>query len=167
MINPIKAILEHLDKGHFSIRTLDEAEELAVLLAHVAKEPERIVVGLRELLFNAIEHGNLGVTYQDKTRLNKRGEWYAEIKRRLELPEYRSKNVDVVVACLDREIHYLIQDEGPGFNWESYLELDPGRAFDTHGRGIAIASKMGFERLQYQGKGNTVLAVVQKNRNSY
>jgi len=41
----------------------------------------------------------------------------------------------------------------------SYLEFSPERAFDTHGRGIALARNLSFTRLEYQGSGNEVIAV--------
>jgi hypothetical protein len=50
-----------------------------------------------------------------------------------------------------------IQDEGDGFDWQKYLDFDPERAFDPHGRGIAMARMMSFDALEYQGKGNTVV----------
>jgi hypothetical protein len=49
-----------------------------------------------------------------------------------------------------------VQDEGVGFDWEKYLQFDPERAFDPHGRGIALANKMSFDSLTYLGNGNTV-----------
>ena len=33
---------------------------------------------------------------------------------------------------------------------------------DNHGRGIALANKLYFPSIKYQGKGNTVTAIVQK-----
>ena len=55
-----------LDHGRFSFRTLDEARHLAALLAKSCPEPEHKTRGLSELLVNAVEHGNLGITYQEK-----------------------------------------------------------------------------------------------------
>ena len=54
-----------------------------------------------------------------------------------------------------------IRDEGSGFDWMSYLEIDPRRAFDTHGRGIAMAKMLSFSRLEYHGNGCEVVACVE------
>jgi sigma-B regulation protein RsbU (phosphoserine phosphatase) len=41
------------------------------------------------------------------------------------------------------------------------LNFDPDRAFDTHGRGIAMANKLSFDTIEYRGNGNQVIAVLQ------
>ncbi|CAK0764037.1 hypothetical protein CCP3SC1AL1_3400001 [Gammaproteobacteria bacterium] len=38
------------------------------------------------------------------------------------------------------------------------MVLDPKRAFDCHGRGIALAKLVGFDWIEYHGNGNEVLA---------
>ena len=53
-------------------------------------DPEAVIIGLTELLVNAVEHGNLGITYEDKTALNAAGTWDTEVRRRLALPENAS-----------------------------------------------------------------------------
>jgi anti-sigma regulatory factor (Ser/Thr protein kinase) len=68
-----------------------------------------------------------------------------------------------VTVTLSREagdITLTIQDEGDGFDWRKYLEFDPERAFDPHGRGIAMARMMSFDALDYQGNGNTVVVKI-------
>ena len=67
--------------------------------------------------------------------------------------------MDVVFERKERELYFHIRDEGEGFDWRSYLQFDPERAFDTHGRGIALARNLSFARLIYQGRGNEVLAI--------
>lgn len=55
-----------------------------------------------------------------------------------------------------------IQDQGAGFDWLKYLDFDPKRAFDTHGRGIATSRMMSFDSLEYRGNDNTVVVKVGK-----
>jgi hypothetical protein len=74
------------------------ARDVATILANACPDPDSAVVGLTELLLNAVEHGNLGITYE--------------------------------------------------------------RAFDTHGRGIAMARRLSFSSLDYRGAGNEVVATV-------
>jgi hypothetical protein len=54
-----------------------------------------MVVGICELLLNAVEHSNLGITYEEKTRLDEPGTWEAEVHRRLRLPEYANTQAHV------------------------------------------------------------------------
>jgi CheY-like chemotaxis protein/anti-sigma regulatory factor (Ser/Thr protein kinase) len=145
-----------MHRASFSVRTPDEARRLAVLVANAAPSPDQAVLGLSELLLNAVEHGNLGLTYDDKTRLRAAGEWEAEIERRLQLPGYAKRAVTIEFRRLPQSIEVLITDEGEGFDWTPYLDFDPARAFDTHGRGIALARRLSFESLEYLGTGNQV-----------
>jgi hypothetical protein len=51
-----------------------------------------------------------------------------------------------------------IIDQGQGFDCRDYLDFSTERAFDLHGRGIAMAGKLSFDSLSYLGCGNTVVA---------
>jgi DNA-binding response OmpR family regulator len=153
--------LSSLRRGTFEFRTITEANELGTLLAYACPDPETQVVGLSELLINAVEHGNLGISYKEKSDLLATNTWQSEVDRRLALEEYGKRRVRVEFERHDDEVRITIRDEGSGFDWMSYLEIDPRRAFDTHGRGIAMAKMFSFSRLEYIGKGNEVLACVE------
>ena len=149
-----------LKTGEFEFRTLEEGNKLATLAANLCPESKMVVVGLWELLENAVEHGNLGISYDEKSRLNENGQLEAEIRRLLLLPEHAAKIVTLVVEKTGDEIHFTIQDQGEGFDWESYMKFSPERVFDSHGRGIAVANNLSFDRIEYQGCGNRVVAIV-------
>ncbi len=151
-----------LDEATFHLRTVDQASALATLLSQACPDPERAVVGLGELLVNAIEHGNLGITYDEKSRLLAAGEWRAEVERRLKLPEHRGKRVEVRFARSANEIAFTIADQGPGFDWTGYLSVVPERVFHNHGRGIAVARGMSFRSVEYHPPGNCVTARVSR-----
>lgn len=152
--------LKLLQHGSFAFRTLSEARELAVLLASACPEPEAAVNGLSELLVNAVEHGNLGVTYEEKGQLLAEGRWLEELERRQRQPEHRRKRVVVEMERDVDRIVFIIEDQGAGFDWRRYLEIDPARATHPHGRGIAMARLMSFSALGYQGAGNRVVASI-------
>jgi CheY-like chemotaxis protein/anti-sigma regulatory factor (Ser/Thr protein kinase) len=147
-----------VDHARFSFRTLDDVEALAALTSQVCPSPERSLVGLSELLINAVEHGNLGIGYQEKSDLNEAGRWHTEVERRLALPENLSKFATLDLRRDSRQIRFTIIDQGQGFDWQSYLEIDPLRAFDNHGRGVAIAKSLSFDELEYRGTGSEVEA---------
>lgn len=153
--------LSSLRRATFEFRTMVEASELGTLIAYACPDPETQVVGISELLINAVEHGNLGITYKEKTALLASNGWQAEIERRLALDEYAKRRVRVEFERHDGEVRITIRDEGSGFDWMSYLEIDPRRAFDTHGRGIAMAKMLSFSRLEYHGNGCEVVACVE------
>ncbi len=145
-----------LESGLFRFRTLDEGRTLTRLLAAVCPDPTEVAMGLSELFINAVEHGNLGISYTDKSRLLKDQEWEQEVERRLGLPEYVDRYVTVEFEQCAEEISFVIKDQGEGFEWQQYLEISTERATDSHGRGIAMASMLSFDDIEYRGNGNEV-----------
>lgn len=149
-------VLSLIDSARFTLSTLDEAQQIAALLGTLFPEPELGAMGLSELLVNAIEHGNLGIDFDEKKRLKERGRWQEEVERRLALPDNAAKRVVLTVERKNSEWEFVIEDQGAGFAWQDYLELDPGRAFAPNGRGIALARQLAFDRMEYEGGGSRV-----------
>ena len=81
-----RRVMGLMEQSRFRFRTLEEARNLAFLIANCFPEPEAAVYGLNEILINAVEHGNLGITYAEKTQFILEGRLYEEIERRLALP---------------------------------------------------------------------------------
>ncbi len=152
--------LQLLHNGTFRFQTLDEARRLAALLAHAYPDPSRVVTGILELLLNAVEHGNLGITYDEKSRFLEAGQLDEEIARRLKAPAYAGRRAVATFIRHGQDLYLSVIDEGSGFDWRPFLHLDPQRAFDTHGRGIATAKMVSFDSLEYHGAGNHVETVV-------
>lgn len=152
--------LRLLRNAIFSIRTVEEGRDVATILANACPDPDSAVVGLTELLLNAVEHGNLGITYEEKSAMADKDEWQREIDRRLALPENAGKRVEVHFERDRDAVRFTIRDDGSGFDWTPFLDIDPSRAFDTHGRGIAMARRLSFTSLDYRGSGNEVVATV-------
>lgn len=152
-----------IDTARFHYKTLNEAESLAIFLANSFPDPQRSITGLAELLINAVEHGNISLGYDEKTKLIGNGHWREEINRRVALPQYEKRRVEVVLQLKQDAVYVQITDEGEGFDWKSFLTIDPSRASDNHGRGIAQANSQSFDALRYNTKGNQVLAMVYTN----
>lgn len=150
-------------KTCFTIQTLDEGRDLAKQLAQQCPNPETAFIGLIELLINAIEHGNLGITYAQKSHLQSQDRWEEEMERRLALPEYAEKRVTLQTWRTEETLCFHIQDQGHGFDWKPFLTINPERVLHSHGRGIAMACHMSFDTLEYQGNGNEVLATIRIN----
>jgi DNA-binding response OmpR family regulator len=90
-----------LCRAEFRCRTLAEAKDLALLLADASMDPSRTVVGYSELLINAVEHGNLGISYADKSRLLGEGRWAEEVEQRLHNPDFADRVVTVMLEKAD------------------------------------------------------------------
>jgi CheY-like chemotaxis protein len=153
-----RAMYPLLENAEFQFRQVDEADVLAAQLAQFCPSPDTALLGLGELLVNAVEHGNLEISYAEKTCLKWEDAWDEEIAHRLSLPRYRERRASVRIEKRSDEMVFTIRDAGPGFDWRAYLEFSPERAYDPNGRGIAMARKLSFSSLEYQGNGNTVVA---------
>jgi anti-sigma regulatory factor (Ser/Thr protein kinase) len=152
--------LRLLNGARFVFRTLEEARALASMVASVFPDPKRVEVGISELMLNAVEHGNLEISYEEKSRLLASGSLEHEVARRIAILPYAERYAVAEIRRTTEEIQLVIHDQGPGFDWRPYLEFSQDRACDAHGRGIATARLMCFSRLEYRGNGNEVLATV-------
>lgn len=153
--------IQFLTEAQFAISNIDDANTLASFIANACPKPDAVVMGISELLVNAIEHGNLGLTYSEKSELKRNDRWKEEISRRELLPENVGKQVTLSFSRTDELITLRVCDQGQGFDWKKYMEIDPERAFDPNGRGIALSRLMSFTNLSYEGCGNVAVATIQ------
>jgi CheY-like chemotaxis protein len=156
--------LDMIREGHFEVQSLQDARTMATVLAGYFPDPDQVIIGLLELLVNAVEHGNLGIGYALKSELMAKGEkfWQAEVTRRLALPENQHKKVEVSLHNKKDEIVITITDIGQGFDWKRYIDFDPVRLTDPNGRGVAKANIMAFDRMEYNDAGNSVTCYVRQ-----
>ncbi len=154
-----------LEEATFNFKTLDDVHSIAMLVASACPAGDRSMAGLFELMINAIEHGNLGIGYDAKSELNRTGKWGEEIDRRQSLDCYRNKVAQVHFKRKKDHIEIIISDQGKGFDWEAYMKFDLRRLLDSHGRGIAIANNVSFDRLEYNSKGTEVIAYLDVENN--
>jgi CheY-like chemotaxis protein/anti-sigma regulatory factor (Ser/Thr protein kinase) len=155
-----KQALESLEVAQFTFRTIDSANHIAELISSLCPSPETVRMGVLELMINAVEHGNLGISYDEKGQLISDEQLTAEIERRLKLPEYANRQAILKFDRQKEKIVFTIQDEGIGFDPEPYMEIRTERIMDNHGRGIAISCKLAFSELLYLGNGNCVQATI-------
>ncbi len=151
----------------FTFRTLEDVTSLSIRIAALFDQPARARSALHELMLNAVEHGNLGITYAEKTRLVTAGQWVAEVEKRLALEEFAQREAQVKIGVEKDKVEIEIVDAGEGFDWQSYMDFCTQRASDLHGRGIAIARSCGvFDEVRYVGKGNKVICRGSRSANS-
>ncbi len=122
------------------------------------KEINIIRIALREMIINAIEHGNLGITYEEKTREKISGNYFEFLAERRSAPEYASKIVIVEFAIDEKKAVYTITDEGKGFDYQKFLNdnsLEANTQGHAHGRGISMTKNI-FDSIEYNETGNSV-----------
>lgn len=149
-----------MQQGRFRVQTIDEAYDVALLIAQACPNPEKVAFGLNELIMNGVEHGNLQIGYDEKTKLQEHDQWEEEIIRRQELSEYVDKFVEIVFERYSDRIQLTVTDQGLGFDWNDFQSIKPERLLESHGRGIAMAKAMSFDHMEYQGNGNQVVCLV-------
>ncbi len=160
LLNHQNKNLRVMHRAEFEFKTLHEARDLALWLAEASQDPNRTVSGYSELLINAVEHGNLEINYDEKSQLLSEGLWDVEIESRLQKAPYKHRSVNVIMQKTPNTCIVTITDQGNGFDWKNYIDFNPERLFDLHGRGIAMSKLMSFDNIEYMEKGNTVVTTV-------
>lgn len=145
---------------HLRFRSLQEARENAHRLSQGCPNPARAELGLNEIFINAIEHGNLGITYNDKIMFKDAFEWFNEVNKRLMMRENLPKFVQVIVEATPELIKFTVKDQGLGFDWNDYGSVDKIHRLNKSGRGILLAREMGFDELNYSSPGNQVEGII-------
>lgn len=118
---------------------------------------------LQELLFNAVEHGNLEIQYQEKQKALMEGRYEQLLAHRLAQARLRDRRV-IMHVLYDKDANslmYRIIDEGKGFKWRSLLARfqEVCKSEDTNGRGMFLARSF-FPCLTYNEQGNEVTITV-------
>lgn len=109
---------------------------------------------LMELLTNALEHGNLKISYEEKTEcLNRGGNILELIYQKNKLPELINKKIYISYIIGKNKSRFRIRDDGDGFDWKACLEKE--FTDHTHGRGMKISQSL-VHSLSYNEKGNEV-----------
>lgn len=117
-------------------------------------------LGMEELLANAIEHGNLGLTLEDKTRALTQADsnWLALLAERAGQHPYRDRRVRVLAQTEAGCFEITIHDMGDGFDFNRLPDpLAEENLERPNGRGIYLARHQ-FDKVEYIGRGNVVKA---------
>jgi DNA-binding response OmpR family regulator len=113
-------------------------------------------LAVREVLTNAVEHGNLELTYQEKTHALESGTLDGVLRERAARPELSRRRITVTVVRKERRLDITISDEGPGFDWTGLPDpSDPQNLLSAHGRGVLLA-RLSVDSMVYSGRGNQV-----------
>ncbi|MFP4508815.1 MAG: cyclic nucleotide-binding domain-containing protein [Spirochaetota bacterium] len=117
---------------------------------------DRLHVALFELLMNAIEHGNCGISYKEKN------EWLSEgrdilylIHEKMSQPEIRKRRVHFSYRISDDKSMFRIRDEGAGFDWRKQI-ADTAPKLESHGHGLRMTGAY-VDNLRYNDAGNEVM----------
>ncbi len=121
------------------------------------KEASLVRIALREMIVNAIEHGNLEVTFEDKSGALESDSYFQLIAERQKNPGYAGRKVTLEYRISPEKAEYLITDNGQGFNHENVEQRfkQSSEGLLAHGRGIVMARSI-FNTVTWNSKGNQV-----------
>ncbi|WP_020612551.1 cyclic nucleotide-binding domain-containing protein [Sediminispirochaeta bajacaliforniensis] len=114
-------------------------------------------LALSELIVNAIEHGNCGITYEEKSAGMAHGLSVVDlVMEKCTDPEINKKRVRFTWESDKKKTKFVIRDEGLGFDVSSMRQKTASQdPYAFHGRGIKMAELFCSE-LSYNDKGNEV-----------
>ena len=128
-----------------------------------AEERSGLQTAMMELLFNAVEHGNCNISYEEKNAwLKARKNMMDLIKEKQNNPDVAGKKIYITYNISLEKTQITIKDEGKGFDWRSRLEAD----FQAGLHGMGIKLSQGFvENMTYNDIGNEVSFEVKNQKN--
>lgn len=119
---------------------------------------------LMELLTNALEHGNCGISYAEKTQWLENGNNIIDlINEKRKKPEISKRVIKINYAIGKEKSSFCIVDEGEGFDWKARMNADPN--VEMHGRGMSLANSL-VTNLSYNDKGNEVSFEIENQLNA-
>ncbi len=120
---------------------------------------------LSELLVNAVEHGNCGITFEEKTKALDEGKSMVElVQEKCSDPAIAKKQVHFEWEIQEDFTKFTIADEGKGFNVRGLREkIATEGPLALHGRGIRLARHFA-KKLMYNKKGNMVLLIIEHDK---
>jgi PAS domain S-box-containing protein len=125
------------------------------------KDGSIIRVAIREILLNSIEHGNLEISFDQKTEAIKDGKYFSLLTTKQNEPHLKNRKVNIEFSIDEEKAVYTISDQGEGFNYEAFINKSPNEtnlSMLTHGRGITMAQNI-FDKMTFNDKGNKVKLV--------
>ena len=119
---------------------------------------------LMELLTNALEHGNLAITFKEKSKcMEEGGDMLGMITKRAADLKYKNRKVHISYLIRNKMSAFRIRDDGEGFDWKSRINSEAGTKL--HGRGILLSVSL-VKKLMYNEKGNEVTFAIANRRNA-
>jgi DNA-binding response OmpR family regulator len=116
---------------------------------------ENISLALREAISNAMFHGNLEIPSHVREQSGIKG-FNEEIERRKNVKRYKDRTVTINYELTRDFVEYVIEDEGPGFDYQSLPDpRNPENFFKDSGRGLLII-QVHMDEINWNGRGNVI-----------
>ncbi len=138
--------------------------ELEEVLTEKIKDPSsrnKLFAAVNEVAMNALEHGNVGISYDEKQMMIRNGEFDNFIATECSKKEIYEKKITITLIETEygscNNIAIFFADEGEGFSTPKILKsIEIHRETLFCGRGIKLANQMS-DGVFYNKKGNAAL----------
>jgi CheY-like chemotaxis protein/anti-sigma regulatory factor (Ser/Thr protein kinase) len=120
--------------------------------------PEDILnlkIGIEEVITNAIEHGNLGISFEEKNKAIQEGRLAELIADKGRESDAAGRVVQISSRLTSDIFEIQIRDDGRGFDWRTLPAVEPENLLAFNGRGIFL-TKIYFDEVTYNDAGNEV-----------
>lgn len=144
-ITYIPPLVSYLQEQIALMRILDESQLI------------RIGIALCEALTNAIHHGNLEL--DSEWRQDDEEKYFKIAEERRIIKPYSDRRVRMVATLSDREVRFVINDEGPGFAVDELR--DPTEEFNMDrmgGRGLLLIRSF-MDEVTHNAAGNSITLI--------
>jgi CheY-like chemotaxis protein len=159
VITKLKLLKEHniltilTSYASFEFNTFEDIDFISSLITDSCSLNSNALFGINEIMLNALEHGKLGVSYEEKRNLILQNRWWEEIDLLMKR-HVSTKSCTMEFIKQNSDITITVTDPGKGFDCSKYINIDPTRVTSPNGRGIALAKLLSFDSINYLGKGN-------------
>jgi len=133
--------------------------ELTATAAALSFDVESLRIALLEAITNAIEHGNLGISLEEKRAAMRDGRLRELYTQRAAAAPWRDRTVRIEYELTPARVSYRITDEGQGFDWRSLHDFaDPEHLFSGSGRGIVVM-RLSMDEVLFNDRGNEITLI--------
>ncbi len=112
-------------------------------------------IGIEEIITNAIEHGNLGISYEEKSEAIQEGKLAELIAARARESDALGRKVHITSHLTPELFEITVRDDGTGFDWRSLPAVAAENLLAFNGRGIFL-TKIYFDEVIYNDSGTEV-----------
>lgn len=143
--------------------SLIEAEEISRRITHnlnkylANTKVESIRMAARELILNAIEHGNLEISFEEKRDALNQDRYMDLFQERKHTYAHEHRKVQIHALINKQYFIMRIEDQGQGFDYKSLLAKRSAQNLGLHGRGLQLVLSE-FGKIDFNKKGNRITA---------
>lgn len=113
-------------------------------------------LGLEELIINAIEHGNLNISFEEKSNAIADGRFSQLLDERMNDPRYKDKLVTITFNQKPEYDEWIIKDDGQGFNPCKIRKTTCNSHTERlNGRGLMLCHSL-FDEIEFSENGTKV-----------